>query len=158
LGPVVPSLGALRLSAHLVPAAKKESAVTDTLDLVSVLGPALAARIGQERYRLWFADKTHFRLDGPVLVVGGSNRFCQEWLQNKFVPEVTEAAREALQSPVAVKFVIDPTLFQASRRQQEQAVKAPSVAIGKIPITSTEPKGSTVPKSAKSAHDPVSVA
>jgi chromosomal replication initiator protein len=87
-------------------------------DAVSALGRALALRIGEPRYNLWFERKTKFTLHDGQLVVGVPNHFVQDWLQAKFAEDVRIAAREVFEHPVQVRFSIDPQLFQASRSEQ----------------------------------------
>ena len=53
-------------------------------DVVAALGLAIARRIGEPRYNLWFATNTKFASDDDVLTVGVPNHFFQEWLQDTF--------------------------------------------------------------------------
>jgi chromosomal replication initiator protein len=124
-------------------ASAEEIAVAETPDTASKLGPALAQRIGKQRYRLWFEDKTKFRLDGHVLTVGVPNRFLQEWLQKTFAAALAETARATL-GAAEIKFVIDPNLFPASIQQ------APMPTISSEEETQLSPGGASaeVPKEA----------
>jgi chromosomal replication initiator protein len=99
-------------------------------EVATRVAAALAHRIGEARYQLWFERHTLFSLDevDEVLVVGVPNRHFEEWLQTTFVSDVAAAAREALGRPVAVRFTIDPTLFQAARREQAEARAARAAA------------------------------
>ncbi len=85
------------------------------------LARALARRIGEPRYKLWFERHTRFSLDDDGLTVGVPNRHFEEWLQKTFAADVAAAAREVLGRPVRVRFTIDPRLFQAARREQAEA-------------------------------------
>jgi chromosomal replication initiator protein len=107
-----------------------------TNDLAAALGPAIASRIGEPRYRLWFHGHTAFAWDGRQLTVGVPNRFFQEWLQSTFTAHVTEAANELLGGPLTVRFVIDPALFQKAR--QLTAAPEPAPAAGRPPAGPTE--------------------
>jgi chromosomal replication initiator protein len=93
----------------------------------AALEQALVERIGEPRYQLWFASRTHFRLVGDLLTVGVPNLYLQEYLQKKFNSAILAAAREIARRTVAVKFTIDPKLFQAARAEQE-AVKNAATA------------------------------
>ena len=55
---------------------------------MAALGRAIARRIGEPRYQLWFARNTKFSWDDDRLVVGVPNRFFQEWLQTTFADAV----------------------------------------------------------------------
>jgi chromosomal replication initiator protein len=93
------------------------------LDIASELAHALTRRIGEPRYKLWFERHTRFLQDdlGDVLIVGVPNRHFEEWLQKTFAADVSAAAREVFGRPLAVRFTIDPQLFQAARREQAEA-------------------------------------
>src|SRR5205807_2116666 len=97
----------------------------------------MIARGGREkRYDLWFAKNTKLSWDDHEVVVGVPNRFFQEWLQSTFGEHVRAAASMLLGRPMQVRFAIDPELFQAARRAQEQAggLKEPNP-----PISQAEP-------------------
>ena len=86
-------------------------------DVVAVLAQALCQRIGEPRYKLWFSGKTKLTCDGDQLAVGVPNLFLQDWLHKTFEADIRTAAAEAFGHAVAVRFVIDPELFQAARRE-----------------------------------------
>jgi chromosomal replication initiator protein len=89
-------------------------------DVVAALAQAIARRIGEPRYKLWFARHTKFTWDDDLLTVGVPNRHFEEWLQKTFGGAVAEAAAEVFGRPTPVTFVIDPELFQAARREQAE--------------------------------------
>lgn len=86
--------------------------------VVAALGQAIARRIGEPRYRIWFDGHTKFNWDGDLLVVGVPNLHFLEWLQKTFVDAVRAAASDVLGRPMQVHFTIDPQLFQAARRAE----------------------------------------
>ncbi len=89
--------------------------------LAAALGQAIAQRIGEPRYRLWFENHTKFTWDEGVLTVGVPNRHFEEWLQKTFLGAVRESAAEVFGAPMQVRFTIDPELFQAARQEQAEA-------------------------------------
>jgi len=91
---------------------------TSDHDVVAALGEDIARRIGEPRYKLWFAHKTKFSWQDDQLVVGVANHFVQEWLEKKFVDDVANSVRSVLGRPFKVRFAIDPHLFQEARRHQ----------------------------------------
>jgi chromosomal replication initiator protein len=93
---------------------------TSDREVVAALGRAIAQRIGEPRYNLWFEPNTKLSWDDGLLVVGVPNLFLQEWLQKKFADAVRAAASEVLARPVQVRFAIDAELFQAARRAQAE--------------------------------------
>jgi len=108
--------------------------------VLAALGQAIAERIGEPRYRFWFAANTKFAWEDDRLVVGVPNHFFQEWLEKTFAEAVRAAAGAVLGRPMKVQFTIDPELFQAHRRAQAQ-VKAPAPPDG---LSRTDAEGSAV--------------
>ncbi|HLJ91731.1 MAG TPA: DnaA N-terminal domain-containing protein, partial [Gemmataceae bacterium] len=93
-------------------------------EIVASLGKAIAQRIGEPRYNLWFTRNTKFMWNGDHLVVGVPNHFYQEWLQSTFAEAVRDAAHEILGRPMQIRFAIDPELFQAARHAQAAVDRA----------------------------------
>jgi chromosomal replication initiator protein len=92
---------------------------------ISALERAIVQRIGEPRYQLWFAARTHFRLNGDQLTVGVPNLYAQEYLQKKFRAPIQSAASEIAGKAIGVKFAIDPRLFQEARAEQAAAMTVP---------------------------------
>jgi len=114
--------------------------------VVAALEQAIAQRISAPRYRMWFEHKTKFRWDDGQLVVGTQNRFHQEWLQHAFAEAVRAAAVEVSGADCAVRFTIDPALFQEARAEQRearpsaQAPPAPHPALDKPALRGEAPR------------------
>jgi chromosomal replication initiator protein len=87
---------------------------------VAALSEAIAHRIGEQRYKLWFEERTKLTGDNDQIVVGVPNRFYQDYLQSKFAPAVQAAACEIFGRSMLVHFAIDAGLFQAARRAETQ--------------------------------------
>lgn len=71
---------------------------------------ALIARIGTQRYYLWF-QHTAFVPMGRELLVAVPTEHTQEWLSRTFGDAVRGAVEEAFAGPMPIKFVVDPGLF-----------------------------------------------
>ncbi len=148
--PTLPAFGCSPLdepSTHFresVRAVGKPSAIIEH-ELVAALEQAVVRRIGEPRYRLWFHRHTQFSWDDDQLTVGVPNRHFEEWLHKTFHETLTAAAREVFGRALAVRFVIDPLLFQAARREQAE-VKPPVATPG---IFKRDPKGSADPPTPK---------
>jgi chromosomal replication initiator protein len=99
---------------------------TSDREVVAALSQAIAQRIGEPRYNLWFDRHTKFTWEDGLLVVGVPNHFFQEWLQNTFADAVRAAASDVLARPMQVRFTIDPELFQAARRAQAETLTDPT--------------------------------
>lgn len=68
---------------------------TDDKEIVSALRLALAGRVGQDRYELWFGEATRFELAEPTLTVGVPNEFFQKWIRANFRKQIEQACFEA---------------------------------------------------------------
>jgi chromosomal replication initiator protein len=112
----------------------------------TALADAIARRIGPPRYKLWFDGRTLFRYDDGRLTVGVPNRHFEEWLHKTFRAEVAAAAAEVVGHAVEVRFVIDPELFQAARREQDSIQGAKSQASNHKPQKTEPPAAKPAPR------------
>ena len=110
-----------------------------TEDGIAALTQSLRQRIGAARYDLWFAGKTKLSWHDDHLTIGVPNLFVQEWLQKTFANDVREAIASAMGQPRAVRFVIDPELFQAAR-QREAPPAAATAQPQAMTVKSTPPR------------------
>ncbi len=122
-------------------------------ELTTALERAVARRIGEPRYKLWFDRHTRFSWDDAVLTVGVPNRHFEEWLHKTFRDALTAAAREVFGRPLAVRFVIDPELFQAARREQQAVAPPETPSSPPPPPFSREPKASAPPPEPSPAEE-----
>ncbi|HTU21336.1 MAG TPA: chromosomal replication initiator protein DnaA [Gemmataceae bacterium] len=90
-------------------------------NLIQALEQAIVRRIGEPRYKLWFEGRTRFHWDDDQLTVGVPNRHFGEWVEKSFGSATAAAAQEVFGRAMQVRFVIDPQLFQAARREQDEA-------------------------------------
>jgi chromosomal replication initiator protein len=102
-----------------------------TADVTAALTQALSERIGEERYGLWFRDKTKLSVDEGRLRVGVPNHFYQEWLEKTFGAELQAVADRLLGQGQPVAFALDPELFRAARQREAQAEPA-IVAVARV--------------------------
>jgi chromosomal replication initiator protein len=122
--------------------------VNTTHEVATALGQAIARRIGESRYQLWFHGRTKFTLADGLLTVGVPNRHFEEWLGKTFHKAVADAAAEVCGGTVEVRFVIDPELFRTARREQEEARK-PAPEPAPAYRTSRKRKAPSEPEDAK---------
>jgi chromosomal replication initiator protein len=91
------------------------------------LADAIAQRVGQQRFHVWFNNSTRLDLKHDGLEIAVPNDFISEWITTHFKRPIQEAAHEVLGCPLAVRFSVVPQLFEVK-------AGAPSAA---IPVTST---------------------
>jgi chromosomal replication initiator protein len=117
-----------------------DSLTTIEHEVLATLELAIAQRIGEPRYQLWFARRTRFRHDDDRLTVGVPNLHFQEWLQKTFGSEVESAAAEVFGGPTPVRFVIDPELFQTARQEQAAVPPVPSLPVEESATSAPTPR------------------
>jgi len=84
---------------------------------ISAICQALAERVGEQRYRIWFKHSTKFTLDLPRgqdqlghLKIGVPNLFIASWIENHFLDEIKQAVLAATGGNLRISFAIDPEL------------------------------------------------
>lgn len=117
-------------------------------NVVQALEQAIVRRIGQPRYKLWFEGRTRFHWDDEQLTVGVPNRHFGEWVEKNFGSATAAAACEVLGHTMQVRFVIDPQLFQAARREQDEARQTPTP----VPVPDSRNPGTGTGKSGETAR------
>jgi chromosomal replication initiator protein len=80
----------------------------DSLALNSALKAAVAERLGESRFALWFGDGVHLGLsgDGVALEVQVPNAFFREWIKGHFATNLRDAAQAVIGRPVELNFAI----------------------------------------------------
>ncbi len=67
-----------------------DSTFTDEL---SAINEALAEKVGQQKFQIWFKNSTKLTLAGEYLKVSVPNLFIASWLENHFIKEIGQAAQ-----------------------------------------------------------------
>lgn len=81
---------------------------TDDKEIVSALRIALADRVGQDRYELWFGETTRFDLVERTLTVGAPNEFFEHWIRANFRKQIEQACFEVAGWYPRVEFRVEP--------------------------------------------------
>jgi chromosomal replication initiator protein len=108
--------------------------VMDDHEVVKSIRARLAARVGQDRYDVWFAAGTEFAVEGETLLVSVPSQFFKDWLRRHFRKDLEASAREIVGRPLAIEFRIDSSLASQSppstgRHAVERPPKVPGVAL-----------------------------
>ncbi|HWG45106.1 MAG TPA: chromosomal replication initiator protein DnaA [Gemmataceae bacterium] len=127
-------------------------------EVVQALEQELVRRIGEPRYKLWFAGRTRFQWEDEQLTVGVPNRHFGEWVEKNFGAATVAAAQEVFGQTMQVRFVIDPELFQAARREQDEVrqshAEEPATPEPPRPKTRGQTKQKAHPQSHKTIEEP----
>jgi chromosomal replication initiator protein len=78
------------------------------------LADAIAQRVGQQRFAVWFDNSTRLDLRQDGLEIAVPNDFISEWIGRNFTRPIQEAAHEVLGCPLAVRFQVVPEIFEVS--------------------------------------------
>lgn len=80
--------------------------IRDTQEVVSAVRDALLARIGQERYDLWFGRQVRFDIDAQRLVVAAPDQFLLDRLRKQFRPDLAAAAESVWGREASLDFQV----------------------------------------------------
>jgi chromosomal replication initiator protein len=106
------------------------------------LADAIAQRVGQQRFHVWFNNSTRLDLRNDGLEIAVPNDFISDWIGTHFTKPIQEAAHEVLGGPLSVRFNVVPQLFEtdpaahAANGQKTQA-QAKTVNGGKGSVPSS---------------------
>jgi len=76
------------------------------------LANAIAQRVGQQRFHVWFNNSTRLDLRQDGLEIAVPNDFISEWIGTHFSRPIQEAANEVLGCSLVVRFSVVPQLFE----------------------------------------------
>ncbi len=76
------------------------------------LAEAIAQRVGQQRFHVWFSNSTRLDLRNDGLEIAVPNDFISEWIGTHFSRPIQEAANEVLGCDLQLKFNVSPELFE----------------------------------------------
>src|SRR3954470_6045962 len=85
------------------------------------LADAIAQRVGQQRFHVWFNNSTRLDLRQDGLEIAVPNDFISEWIGKNFTRPIQEAAHEVLGTPLQVRFSVVPELFEVEAADRKAA-------------------------------------
>jgi chromosomal replication initiator protein len=89
------------------------------------LADAIAQRVGQQRFHVWFNNSTRMDLRNDGLEIAVPNDFISEWIGKNFTRPIQEAAHEVLGCNLSVRFNVVPELFDLKSNDGETTLPAP---------------------------------
>jgi chromosomal replication initiator protein len=145
------------MAAHPAPARQHRRDAQPAADphaLESALRSAVAERLGEPRFGLWFGEGVRLGLsgDGDSLEVRVPNAFFGEWIKGQFAGSLAEAARAVTGRPVRLSFAIhdeaEPPLGDVVPPDEDRSrppapvVTVPLPGNPKTPLSSPPPRPS----------------
>ena len=73
----------------------------------STLRAAMAERLGESRFGLWFGEGVRLGVLDDSLEVGVPNAFFRDWIQGHFAGNLIDAAREVTGRSLRLAFRVD---------------------------------------------------
>lgn len=100
------------------------------------LANAIAQKVGQQRFHVWFNNSTRLDLKNDGLEIAVPNDFISEWIGTHFARPIQEAAHEVLGCSLPVRFAVVPQLFEVETADgQVQSITAvPALGVGARPV------------------------
>ncbi|MFH1370188.1 MAG: chromosomal replication initiator protein DnaA [Planctomycetota bacterium] len=92
----------------------REDACRTAESTISAINDAIAEKIGQQKFKIWFKNSTRLTLTDGLLKVGVANPFISTWLESHFHADIAEAARTVV-GDCQLMFTIDPLLVDRHR-------------------------------------------
>ncbi len=89
------------------------------------LADAIAQRVGQQRFHVWFHNSTKLDLKQDGLEIAVPNDFISEWIGTHFTRSIQEAAHEVLGCSLSVRFNVVPQLFEIARPADDSTADNP---------------------------------
>jgi chromosomal replication initiator protein len=78
---------------------------------VSKLQDAIAQRVGQQRFAVWFSNSARLEVKNDSLEIAVPNDFISEWIGLHFASPIKEATQEVLGCEMPLRFQVVPQLF-----------------------------------------------
>jgi chromosomal replication initiator protein len=88
---------------------------------LSRLADAIAQRVGQQRFNVWFNNSTRLDLKQDGLEIAVPNDFISEWIGTHYTRPIQEAAHEVFGCALHVRFNVVPQLFERKNGATEPA-------------------------------------
>src|SRR5688500_10691614 len=128
---------------------KSQEVTRDDMEIVSALCSALASRVGQDRYELWFRRSVAFQVKGGlapgslaprediplaeradhIVYIAVAEAFRLEYVRRTFRTDIAACAVQVLGGQPAIEFRLDPSLADAPPASSEKEQSAPAAAV-----------------------------
>ena len=99
------------------------------------MADAIAQRVGQQRFHVWFNNSTRLDLKQDGLEIAVPNDFISEWIGTHFTRPIQEAAHEVLGCPLPVRFNVVPQLFEVGRAHGRRHAATPRATVATATAT-----------------------
>src|SRR4051794_17090955 len=112
-------------------------------ELETTLRAAVAERLGESRFGLWFGEGVRLGVAGDALEVGVPNAFFREWIQGHFAGNLIEAAEAVTGRPLRLTFRVDdeaePRVGNLIEPRPADDRRKPGITIPPVPAPQAPP-------------------
>ena len=84
--------------------------------IAAALSAQLAARLGAQRYDLWFGESTRFCVTSTCLTIVSASDFVCRWLRTNFADDIRACWESIVGRPVLIAFEVDATVVGNGER------------------------------------------
>lgn len=102
------------------------------------LANAIAQKVGQQRFHVWFNNSTRLDLKNDGLEIAVPNDFISDWINTHFTRPIQEAAHEVLGCSLPVRFAVVPQLFEVETVDGEVKSITAVPALGGVKLGSNK--------------------
>ena len=92
-----------------------QATFTDELGAIDL---AIAERIGEQKYRVWFKNSTKLDLTDDYLKIGVPNHFIANWIEAHFLNDIYFVLKKVTGKEKKVAFNIEPSLAGSQKKTQ----------------------------------------
>lgn len=93
---------------------RMQEVTKDDREIVQAVRFALASKVGQERFDLWFGPSVRVDYCNDALRIGTPSQFFLEWIRTNFRRHIEDACREVLQRVPTLEFHLDAAASETS--------------------------------------------
>lgn len=109
-------------------------------EIVSAVRRALAERIGEDRFAVWFGPGVRIAISGRSVCVAAGDQFALERIRKRFLDDITSIGVQILGSAATVDFRIDASLQASSDKRPGTSRTAGRVAGDASQATTSSPQ------------------
>jgi chromosomal replication initiator protein len=97
---------------------KEVTVITCMQDAGTDIETRIAAKLGTQKYGVWFKNATKLTLTDRHVHVSAPNHFVSDFIERNFTDTILEAGREVTGSELTLSFAIDPDLARRVDKKQ----------------------------------------
>jgi chromosomal replication initiation ATPase DnaA len=98
--------------------------------IAAALGAQLAARIGAQRYELWFGPSTRLCVGPGCLTIRAASAFVRDWLRTNFADDIRACWEAIVGRALPIAFEVDEAMAAGAAAAEDRCVAKPQATCG----------------------------